>query len=129
MAKGAFLCCLSLVHLVVLLPLALQLPLVAQPSPVCQHLCLWLCQPLNAPLLFFGWLLHLCLVAQPPLAVLLSSSVSCCAVASCRLPLATSKSHPLVGCCTATSRTTVASCRAPLVLLMILFPLAWLYHN
>jgi hypothetical protein len=90
-----------------------------------QCICLSWHQPLNAPLFFSGWLLHLHLVAPPPLVALLLSSASCRTAASCRLPFTASTSRPLAGCCTATSQTYSSSCHTPLVLLIILFTLAW----
>ncbi len=69
----------------------------------CQRLCLSLRQTLDAPLLFSGWLLHLRLVAPPPLVALLLSSASCRAAASCRSLPAASTSRPQAGCCTTTS--------------------------
>ncbi len=109
-----------------------------------QRLCPLSYKPLDAPHLFSGWLLHLRFVTPPPLATLLLSSDSCRAAATCclpltacgsplaasRSPLAVSTSRPLAGCRTATSQTTSASHRTPLVLLIIIsFTLTWLFQH
>jgi hypothetical protein len=115
--------------LVMPLPLVPQLPLVVQPPPVASAFASCCTSLSMLPSCSLVLLFRLCLVALPPLVVLLTSSASCCDVASCRLPLTGSTSHPLAGCCTIISQTISTSSPAPLVILIILFTLAWRFQR